>query len=115
MDKKKLVNEIIAQCERDGEPVSRVEAIEMAEMEMKSKKYCKHYETDKTTRKTSLREKKIDKEKTEIIKFIFDFLKRYKKIIKKEKLLITNPQQEITFSIGENNYSIKLIKHRNKK
>ena len=37
MDKEKLINQIMAEAETDGEPVTREEAEEMAEMEIKAK------------------------------------------------------------------------------
>ena len=54
------------------------------------------------------REIKIDEEKVDIINNLFSMLEYDNKNI-------VNPQKEITFTIGENNYSISLIKHRPKK
>lgn len=115
MDKEKLIKQIMVECEKEGEPVTREEAAEMAEMELRAKKDCRRYENDKTTRKKPQREKKIDAEKVAIIDFIVSFLKCSKLITAKNTIMIVNPQKEITFSIGENNYSVTLTKHRNKK
>ena len=115
MDKERLIKQIMTECEKEGEPVTREEAAEMAEMELKAKKDCRRYESDKTTRKKPQREKKVDAEKVEIIHFIASFLKCSKLIIAINTIMIVNPQKEITFSIGENNYSVTLTKHRNKK
>ena len=38
MDKEKLIQQIMKECEKDGEPVTKEEATEMAEMEIKAKK-----------------------------------------------------------------------------
>ena len=112
MDKEKLIQQIMKECEKDGEPVTKEEATEMAEMEIKAKKDCKRYESDVTTRKKPQREKKIDTEKVEIINFIASYLKRWKVTVEKGNVTIINPQQEISFILGDNDYSIKLIKHR---
>lgn len=111
MDKEKLINQIMKECADDGEPVTRAEAEEMAEMEMKSKKDCRRYEGDTKKRKTANRTVKIDEEKVEIIKILA------KAISGGDINLVTivNQQREITFSIGENEYSVTLTKHRKKK
>ena len=44
MDKEKLIARIMKECEQDGEPVTREEAEEMAEMEIKAGG-IKRYET----------------------------------------------------------------------
>jgi hypothetical protein len=82
---------------------------EVAEMEKKAKSMKRRYETDKTAeRKKSTRIPKIDAEKVEIIKSVAEMLVA-------DELIITNIQREITFKIGENDYSLVLTKHRNKK
>ena len=48
MDKEKIIAKIMQECEADGEPVTREEAEEMAEMEIKAKG-LKNYVSDKTT------------------------------------------------------------------
>ena len=68
MDKEKLINQIMKECAEDGEPVTREEAEEMAEMELKAKKDCRRYESDKRkVKKPSTREKKIDTEKVRLM------------------------------------------------
>ena len=37
MNKEKLIEQIMKECEADGEPITREEAEEMAEMEIKAK------------------------------------------------------------------------------
>jgi hypothetical protein len=94
------------ECEKDGEPVTKEEAAEMAEMELKAKKGCRHYETDATkTRKPAAREKKVDAEKMEIISTVAEMLVA-------DDVKITNNQREIQFKIGQNDYSLVLTKHR---
>jgi hypothetical protein len=106
MTKEKLIEQIMKECEKDGEPVTKEEAAEMAEMELKAKKDCRHYETDATkTRKPAAREKKIDAEKVEIISTVAEMLVE-------DDVKITNSQREIRFKIGQNDYSLVLTKHR---
>lgn len=111
MDKEKLINQIMKECAEDGEPVTREEAEEMAEMEIKSKKDCRRYEGDTKKRKTANRTVKIDEEKVEIIKILAKAISGGDMSL----VTITNQQREITFSIGENDYSVTLTKHRKKK
>ena len=111
MDKEKLINQIMKECAEDGEPVTRAEAEEMAEMEIKSKKDCRRYEGDTKKRKTANRTVKIDEEKIEIIKILATAISGGNMSL----VTITNQQREITFSIGENDYSVTLTKHRKKK
>ena len=111
MDKEKLIKQIIAECEKDGEPVTYEEAAEMAEMEIKAKTDCKRYEREEKQNKATNRTPKIDAEKVEIIKILAKAISGGNSSL----VNITNQQKEITFSIGENDYSITLTKHRKKK
>ncbi len=103
MDKEKLVEQIMRECAEDGEPVTREEAEEMAEMEIKAKGN-RHYEQSVKERKTTTRERKLDTEKVEIIKKICDFLLTNGE----ETATIVNEQREIQFR----EFSITLTKHR---
>lgn len=103
MDKEKLILEIMADAEKDGEPVTREEAEEMAEMEIKASA-TRRYEKAETARKPTKREIKKDPEKVEIIKKICDFLLTSGE----ESATIVNEQKEIQFR----DFSITLTKHR---
>lgn len=115
---KKLAINIQKECEKDGEPVTFDEAIEMAEMELKAKSNGRHYETDKTkTREKKPREKKIDEEKLKLIDLIQYSLHHLKEIdsnlpFEVTNISIVNNQKEISFNVGTNNYSLSLTKHR---
>ena len=121
MNKEKLINQIMKECADDGEPVTREEAEEMAEMEIKAKKDCRRYEIDTTKeRKTATREKKVDIEKVRLMELLNHCLLEPSRIdnefpFKIEFVSVVNNQKEITFSIGENDYSLTLTKHRKKK
>lgn len=109
MDKKeKLILAIMKDAEADGEPVTREEAEEMAEMEMKAsgnRDYRQSEEAKKERKPRKAPEK--DPEKVEIIKKLCEFLLTSGE----ESATIINEQREITFR----EYSIQLIKHRPKK
>lgn len=102
----KLIKNIMAEAEADGEPVTYDEAKEMAEMEIKAKG-VKRYEQTAPTKAKTKREVKKDSEKIEIIKKIYDFLLTNGF----ENATIVNEQREITFK----DFSITLTKHRKKK
>jgi hypothetical protein len=109
--KEKLIAEIMAEAEKDGEPVTREEAEEMAEMELKAKGIKRYEVTDKLKEKKK-REVKLDDVKVEFIKelvSIFDYQKTANDV------QIVNPQREISFRIGEDSYSLTLTKHRQPK
>ena len=102
----KLIKNIMAEAEADGEPVTYDEAKEMAEMEIKAKG-VKRYEQTAPTKTKAKREVKKDSEKIEIIKKINDFLLTNGF----EDATIVNEQREITFK----DFSITLTKHRKKR
>jgi len=120
MSKEQLAQKIMIECKKNNEPVSLEEALEMAEMELKSKKNCKHYETDKTQRKSAKREKKIDEEKLRLIQLLNYCLLEPNYIDTELSFQITNvsivnSQKEIVFNVGANDYSLTLTKHRSPK
>ena len=112
----KLALKIFKECEADGEPVTKEEAMEMAEMEIKAKgikNYVKGAEAEKKPRKP--REVKLDDEKVDFIGCLKTLLGGMVPNGKISNVQIANPQKELTFNIGENEYSLSLIKHRKKK
>ena len=66
MDKEKLIAKIIKECEQNGEPVTREEAEEMAEMEIKANG-IKHYEKSDKPRKAVKKERKVDVTKKQLL------------------------------------------------
>lgn len=120
MDKEKLIKQIMRECEQDGEPITREEAEEMAEMEIKANG-IKHYEQSDKPRKTAVRERKVDGAKREIIQTIFTNIDRVVYTDDKdvdhyvEGRKIKNPEREITFTLNGEEYSVTLTKHRKPK
>lgn len=108
MDKEKLIMKIMKECEKDGEPVTREEAEEMAEMEIRANE-IKHYEKSDKLRKAVKKERKIDADK----KYLLDLLIAAINVETCIKSIKT--ETEFSFEFGEDEYSVKLIRHRSKK
>ena len=106
----KLAVKLMKEFEADGEPVTKEEALEMAEMEIKAKG-IKNYVQSTPEKAIKKREVKLDAEKVKIIEILANHLKEVKEV-SFENVTIANPQKEITFKIGGAEYSISLIKHR---
>ena len=110
MDKfEKLVLQIMKEAEADGEPVTRKEAEEMAEMEVKASKQHR-YEQAKQPKKRKPKVRKVDKEKKFLLENIGELLLALKADVKKVKT-----ETEISFTYNGNDYTLKLTKHRPKK
>ena len=105
----KLTNQIMRECEAEGEPVTEAEAREMAEMEIKSKG-IKRYEQAEVKPARKPRERKADKEKGLILSDVRDLIETMGGINIEMKT-----ETEIKFGFGNNSYTLKLTKHRNKK
>ena len=109
MDKEKLIARIMKECEQDGEPVTKEEAEQMAEMEIKASG-IKHYEKSDKPRKTVKKERKIDTTKKKLLndcRVLFEGLGA--------NIIGVKTETEITFMFDGDEYSLKLIKHRPKK
>ena len=87
---------------------------EMAEMERKAKANRRYEQSDKPRTKAK-REPKIDQEKVNIIDFIWGCMLNNTHLMELDDVEVSNPQREITFRVGENEYSLVLTKHRPKK
>lgn len=109
MDKEKLINKIMRDCEKDGEPVTHEEAAKMADMELKAQG-IKRYEQSAKPRKPSTRERKVDETKQYL-------LAKCEKVLRAcgTNILSIKTETELTFTYNEEEYSLKLIKHRTKK
>lgn len=109
MTKEKLVEKIMEECLAEGEPVTREEAEEMAEMEIKSG-LNRHYEKSDKPRKTAKKERKIDETKKRLLADCRVLLEGLG-----AQTLSVKTETEITFLFGGDEYSLKLVKHRPKK
>lgn len=109
MDKfEKLVKSIMADAEKDGEPVTQEEAEEMARMEM-GEKEIRRYEQKEPTKRKANKVRKVDEEKKRL-------LMDTKTLLEGLGANITEVQTEteIKFTFNGNNYTMKLTKHRKK-
>lgn len=102
----KLVNEIMAECEKEGEPVTREEAEEMAKMEMGAKAE-RHYEQSDKPRKKLERERKVDITKGRLLADMRVLLEGLGADIAEVKT-----ETEIKFDFEGASYTLKLTKHR---
>lgn len=103
----KLVKSIMAECEADGEPVTREEAEEMARMEIGAKSE-RHYEQSDKKRKPSTKVRKVDETKKHLLgcfKTLLDGLQG-------AEVKAVKTETEIAFTYGGDSYTVKLTKHR---
>lgn len=83
------------------------------QMTAKAKQIRRYEQADKPRAKAT-REKKLDDEKVQIIDFLRGCMLNETHLLELENVEVTNPQKEISFTLGGNEYSISLIKHRKK-
>ena len=111
MDKReKLILELIKEAEADGEPITREEAEEMADMEIKAKD-IKDYAQAEEKKPRKKREVKKDPTKVVFIHYLAEWLMN----TDVSDVQIVNEQKEVAFRINGEDYSLSLIKHRKKK
>lgn len=112
MDKfEKLVNEIMRDAEKDGEPVTKEEAEEMAKMELGAKK-IKNYVSSKPTKKSSKpRTSKVSDEKKELFNTILTNLDRADGVFR-ENITVLRENKLIQVQIGDKKFKIDLIQCR---
>lgn len=108
MTKEKLVARIMKECAAEGEPVTKKEAEQMAEWEMKSKAVRENAKSD-AQRKPSTRERKIDETKKRILNNCRILLEGMGAVSAQMKT-----ETEVSFTFEEEEYSLKLVKHRKK-
>jgi len=111
MDKEKIIARIMKECELDGEPVTRAEAEEMAEMEIKANGIKSYTQSDVEKKPRKKREVKKDPAKITFIHYLEEWLLT----TSVEDVTIVNEQREISFNINGEEYSLTLTKHRKKK
>jgi len=109
--REKLIAQIMKEAEKDGEPVTREEAEEMAEMEIKAGNINTYTQSDVEKKPRKKREVKKDPAKITFIHYLEEWLLT----TSVEDVTIVNDQREISFSINGEEYSLTLTKHRKKK
>ena len=101
-----LAEKIMAECEKDGEPITKDEALEMARMELKANDIHRYEKSDKPRKKAKV-VRKIDEDKKHLLACIKVLLEGMK-----AKIIEVKTETEIEFSFKGNLYTLKLIKHR---
>lgn len=111
MDKlEKLANQIYKEMQADGEPVTKQEALEMAQMELGAKEIKNYVQSTVEKKSTKKRERKVDNEKKHLLGCVKNLYKGMG-----AEILNVKTETEIEFMFGDNHYTIKLTKHRPKK
>jgi hypothetical protein len=111
MDKEKLIIKIMKECELDGEPITREEAEEMAEMEIKANGISSY--TQAKVEKKPRKPREVKKDPTKII--FLQNLEEWLTNTSVSDIIMVNEQREISFKIADDVYSLVLTKHRPKK
>lgn len=109
MTVEQLAEKIFLECEKDGEPVTKDEAIEMAEMELKSKQsrmYVKDTEKDQKKEK-KVKTVKVTDEKKELFNLIFEGLDNFY-----GNCTNSGQYSSIELEINNKKFTIKVIEHR---
>ena len=106
--KEKLIERIMRECAKDGEPVTKEEAEEMAEMEIKAGGLRRYEQSDKP-RKPTTKTRKVDETKKRILNNCRVLLEGMGAVTAQVKT-----ETEICFTFEGEEYSLKLVKHRPK-
>lgn len=104
--REELILEIMAQAEKDKEPVTREEAEEMADMEIKANGFKTYEVTEKVKNKKVKVEHKVDNDKLEIFNLIIPNLAE-----RVENGTLKN-EVEYSFTFNGSSYTLKLTRHR---
>lgn len=105
MDKEKLIAQIMREAEADGEPLTREEAEEVAEMEIKAKG-IKNYVSDVDKKTKAKRERKVDSEKLALLEMLAVGLEENEIEVEFEN------EVKLHFTHNGSKYSVTLTKHR---
>lgn len=109
MDKEKLIIKIMKEFEADGEPITREEAEEIADLEIKAKANGKRrYEQSKPKNKT-VKDRKVDETKKHLFEIIIASLEN-----EVDNGSLKN-EIEYSFDYRNERYTLKLTKHRKAK
>lgn len=111
--KEKLIDQIMRECEADGEPVTKEEAEAMAEMELHAKD-VKHRGDNATRKEPAVRVRKIDTVKKEILEAVRILIEAMQINVGEPADTDVKTETELLFSYKGDLYTIKLTKHRKK-
>ena len=109
MDREKLIAKIMKDFEADGESVTREEAEEIADIEIKAKANDRRYEQSKPKKTSTPKERKVDETKKHLFEIIIASLEN-----EVENGSLKN-EVEYSFDYLNERYTLKLTKHRKAK
>lgn len=109
--REKLIQAIIEMCKKNNEPVTREEAEEMAEMEIKANGLPTYTQSEVEKKSRKKREVKKDATKINFLHYLEEWLTN----TSVSDIIMVNEQREISFKIENDTYSLVLTKHRQKK
>ena len=104
-----LAEEIYNELFGTDEQISWDEALDMAKMELNSRKITR-YEKSDTPRKKGSRERKVDEEKKMILNLLEQAIHNHA-----DNTPTIKNEAEFSFFWNDNSYTVKLIKHRRPK
>jgi len=112
----KLIKDIMAEAEADGEPITYDEAKEMAEMEVNAKVNLKNYAQSDKPRKKSDKPKtvKVSDTKKQLFTDILHLLDRCEGV-ERENITVLTENKLIQVKIGGETFKIDLIQQRKPK
>lgn len=102
----RLAQEIYIECKKEGEPISTLESLEMAKMEL-GEKENRRYEKSDTPRKKAKKVRKIDEAKKRFINGFRIYLEGIGCKVDPLK-----NETDLHFIFENESYSVKLTKHR---
>lgn len=114
MSIEKLAQQIFNECEKDGEPVTIEDALEMARMELGAKEiknYAQKEYKPKEEKEKKPKEIKVSKEKIELFDLLWEGLHNFYD----ENAQIIKQNKEISVQIGEKSFKIDIVEHRKPK
>lgn len=103
-----LAKQIFNECEKENEPVTMEEALEMAKMEIGSKEIKNYVQAEVEKKPKAPRERKVDNEKAEILENV----KRGLTLLLNSTTIKIENENKLHFEYGGNAYTLNLIKHR---
>lgn len=107
----KLAKQIYDEFEKEGEPVTMEEALEIAKQEMGAKDIKNYAQADEQKKERKPKERKVDAEKG----FILDYIKKGLTLLVDSTTIKTENEVKLHFTYNGSDYSVTLTKHRPKK
>ena len=92
-----------------------IENEEQEELDKKAKKSGRHYEKGDKARQKTTRERKVDKDKEFLLNIFENTILTIAEVVGNTEFLGRKTETELYFTYNNNEYTLKLTKHRKKK